>query len=412
MEWQKFETAVGSPLYVCEMPHAQSIASAVLIRVGTRDEKWPEEAGIAHALEHMMFHGAGQFPNSEALALTIEKTGGELNAWTSEEAVAYWNRVPSGCAEISLSVLSAQVYHPRILKKKIGTEIENIIEEIKMYKDAPSNWVVRLFIKALYGNHALGKDPLGTEEVLRSFTRDDFLSFHRRFYHDRNFTFAVVGAIQSKSARELFDTYFTGATPFAGRVLTERTTEAADITSIPYIVEEREIEQANVVVGWAMPPASSRQTKILQIFCDMIDGGMGFPLYQEVRGKLGLCYSVGAGIAPHTDASDFDIYIGTDVGRVEEALSAIHRVIKKYKTSQKFLRMVQGMISGRIRLQSEVAAGMLMRALMDIGSGEEPKSLAAELEEIKSVDIEEVEGVVSDYLTEDRVVQAMILPRK
>ena len=173
MEWRKFETAIGSPLYVCEMPGAQSVSSAVLVRAGTRDENWPHEAGIAHALEHMLFHGAGIYPDSKTVSEAIEKTGGWLNAWTNKEATCYINGVPPECFQDALFVLSQQIAQPHILKEKIPTEMANIMEEIKMYYDNPRMLSEIIFEKALYNGHELWQDTLGTVEALKNFRQED-----------------------------------------------------------------------------------------------------------------------------------------------------------------------------------------------------------------------------------------------
>ena len=411
MEWQRLMLDCGSPLYVCEMPHAHSLAQAALVHVGTRDETWPQEAGLAHALEHMMFQGAGPFPNSGVLAMEIEKTGGWLNAWTSEEATAYHNCVPPECVEDALRVLAAQIYHPRFLEDKIETEMSNIIEEIKMHKDNPLGHAARLFGQTIFGAHPLGKDTLGLKEALKSFKLKDFRSFHERFYHEKNLVFVVAGAIHRQDALRLFNQHFTGSPFVSGRIVSSRTTEAATIVSSPSIVEEKEIDQANIVIGWVSAPASSRKAKVLRHFREMIGGGMGFPLFQEVRDERGLCYSVKAFADSYTDSGVFFVYIGTDAKRVQEALDAIHEVVSKHNTNQNLLEIVRRKTSGELKLSSETSAGILQRALFEIASGQEPQSFEEAMREVESVTIGEVESAVNQYLARESAVSVMIMPR-
>ncbi len=415
MEWQKFKTTIGSPLYVCEMPGAQSVSSAVLVRAGTRDEKWPEEAGLAHALEHMMFHGAGIFQDSQALSEAIEKTGGWLNAFTGSEATCYTNGVPPEFLDEALFVLFQQMSNPLILKDKISTEMANIIEEIKMYYDNPRELSGFIFDESLYAGHGLGKNTLGTIKALKSFDQPTFLKFFNRLYHPRNFVFVVAGAVEAGRVSELVNSNFGDGSSFRHylfQVVTARSTGFAKIDSVRERIEEREIEQANIRFGWIVPPASSQKAVVFRVFCEMLSGGMSSPLFQEVREKRGLCYAVEAFTEQFSDTGDFQIYIGTDSRKVGEAISVSVDVVKNTASRADLLEKVKNSMSGRIKMQSESTLGMLYQTLHKIGGGREPQSLKETLDEIGLVTIEEIEKAVEEYLTEEKLVKAMVLPRK
>lgn len=414
MEWQKFETAIGSPLYVCEMPWRQGVSSAVVIKAGTRDEEWPKEAGLAHALEHMLFQGAGKFRNSLEFAADIELTGGNLNAFTSKEGVACLNVVPSEDFERALLNLSQQISAPIFPEGKIQKEMSAILQEINMYNDRPDFRTDIIFEEALYHGHPLERCSLGEAEIVKNFCRDNFVKFFNRFYHPANFAFVVAGAINAPTAEHLFNHIFqrhlferTGRT-----VSVLRPTNFPDIYNLQQVVEKKDIEQAHIQFGWLMPPASSRETFVLKFFREMIGGGMSFPLFQEVRDKRGLCYTVQAPIDSFSDAGSFSIYIGTNIGKVDEAIKVSLDVIRASAANSDLLEAVKKMMSGRMRLQFENPTASFTRALGDITRGNEPESLDSLLRKINSVTIEEIEAAVNKYLISGKMTKAMILPRK
>ena len=416
MEWRKFETALGSPLYICKMPGAQSVASAVFVRAGTREEVWPKESGIAHALEHMLFHGAGRFPDSKAVSEAIEKTGGWLNAWTDKEATCYINGVPPEHIETALLVLSEQIFAPRLLADKIPTEMSNIIEEIKMHNDKPMSFSGILFEEAIYKGHALGKNTLGTVEALKNFTQSDFKKFHTTFYHPKNFALVIAGAVNSSNARSFFKKYFDSHKApvlcLEPALTTNRGATSQKITGLKEKIVEKDIEQANIQLGWLIPGASSKDTIALKLFREMLRGGMSFPLFQEVREKRGLCYAVNASVCRYSDAGDFSIYIGTSPERVKEAVDVALDVVWSTRNRTDLLKIVKNMMLGKIKLSSEATSDVLDRALGDLARGQEPKSFSDTLREIKEVIIAEVESSVERHLAPEKLVKAMVIPRK
>lgn len=409
MKWSCLQTNCGVPLYVCEMPHVHSVSSAVLVKKGTCDEAWPSQAGLAHALEHMMFHGAGVFNNSQELSAHIEDLGGWLNAFTAKEATSYINGVPKRHFDKAVFALAQQILYPRLISEKIPTEMLNIIEELKGGYDDPEYWSSVLFNRAAYSGNDLAKDVLGTREALLSFGRDDFYNFWSRFYHGHNFVFVVVGAVKAEEARHVFDKYFSGKV-FYGEVSRSRPF-SGPWTTTGTTIEEREIQQANIRIGWRAYSGLSAETMVYEIFRDMISSGMSSPLFQEVREKRGLCYTVKALTKSFKEAGDFQIYIGTDVLKVDEAISVAHEVVRSSCSNENLLHKVKEMITDRLAMQTESTGSVLMAGLYDLMRGLDPKSVKEKVSEIKKISIRDVESVVNRDLAEDKMVKAMILPR-
>src|SRR3989344_9441143 len=227
----------GSPLYLFRMPHVESVAVGVLVFAGTRDEVWPKEAGIAHALEHMVFQGNTRLPNSEAISGEIELLGGQNNAHTSQEGTFFYCTVPANAFSVAVRWLGDLLGKPIFPEHKIGPEMSNIVSEIRGYNDDPTYLCSMKFTENVYGQHPLGRNVLGTEAAVSSFVQTDFRNFMERLYYPQNYTFVVVGNVKTPEAVRLFDQMFMPDT----RRLSTRPKEGVPMSKV-HEVYERDIE--------------------------------------------------------------------------------------------------------------------------------------------------------------------------
>ncbi|MCI0550710.1 MAG: insulinase family protein, partial [Anaerolineae bacterium] len=191
--FERTTTKHGIPLYVFPMPYVESVALGVLVFAGTRDETWPKQAGIAHALEHMLFQGNKRLPNQHAIAAEIEDVGGVVNAWTNNEVTMYYRVMPRTALGIAVDSLASQLTTPLFRDENIKLEMMNIVQEIGMCHDDPGVFCQMQFEETVFGQHPLGKNTLGTAESVSNFSPDDFGEFHGAHYRPANYVFIVVG---------------------------------------------------------------------------------------------------------------------------------------------------------------------------------------------------------------------------
>ncbi|MDP3646253.1 MAG: pitrilysin family protein [bacterium] len=395
MKFQKAITTCGAPLYVFPMPHVDSVAIGVLVHAGTRDER-PSEHGIAHALEHMVFQGNERLPSSQAIASEIETIGGNLNAFTSQEMTFYFRVVPDEALHVGVDSLASQLTTSLFREKNIESEMRNVVQEIKRAHDNHVGFCGRLFNKTIFGESALGKDVLGTEQSVLGFCRDDFLKFSHDFYHPENYTFIVIGKTSVQKALSVFNRAFS-------KTLKDRTKNVRidDRRIFPRGVHNnvvRDIAQANIYLGTAIDSPSGDERKALEFYTKMIDGGMSFPLFQEVRDKRGLCYAVHAGLDTFTDCEVFEVYVGTEPSRVQEAITCIHEVVAQSCTEELFKRARTYLLGhNKVSLFSDPVA-ILTQAARDIVLLGEPRSPAEFRRDIEKQTLEGVRGAVERHL--------------
>ncbi len=396
MEFQKEITRCGAPLYVFPMKHATSIALGVLIHAGTRDEL-AHEAGLAHALEHMLFQGNDRLPDSRSISSEIELIGGNINASTGKEYTFYSRVVPDDALPVAADSLASQLHTSKFRTEDLK-EMRNIVREIGMADDHPTKFCARKFYAHILGDHPLGKVTLGTKESVLGFTRDDFLGFNERYYHAGNYAFIVVGKTTMSKALKAFNKAFTypSSRPKNARF-------AASVTPAPdrRLVLNRSIEQAELFFGTLIGGSADKDTKALDFYATMLSGGMSFPLFQEIRDRRLLCYHVHAGVDDYADLGIFELYISTDPERVQEAVRSIHEVVATSCTDELFAHARSHLLGDhKVNLYASPEA-LMYRAASDIIETGDPISPAKIKEEIESQTLSAVQSAVEKYLLDE-----------
>lgn len=406
--FSKTKTESGITLWTLSSSNYNSVAVGVIIRCGTRDEIWPKEAGIAHALEHMHFQGTADFPNSEKITEHIEEVGGRINAGTGKEHTFYYSRVPVGYAERAIHIISEQIKKSIFPEEKIPIEMKNIIQEIRRRNDNPQRYLWSLTEKIIYNNHPLFKDGFGLEESVLAFTKNDFLDFKKRYYDSSNYVFVAIGNITEDEALKLFNKYFEDKSQTNPN---ERKTEKLIAKVDKQFVENKELSQLHISLSALIGKGKDKESLYLEFFSNMISGGMSFPLFQEVRDKRGLCYAIGSSVAKRSDFGRFSIYIGTDQKRYKEALEAIHQVIEKSKSDENLLNKVKNLKLGRLMLNSEDTGQIIQRAADDILFLGNPRGFEEIKKEIEEINIENIKESVDKYLNQESIFTTMLAPK-
>lgn len=407
MKFQETETRHGSKLYVLPMPHVRSVAVGVLVYAGTRDEYWPKEAGIAHALEHMVFKGNWRLPDSKAIAEEIEACGGSLNAFTCKEMTFFHRVVPDHAFKTAVESLTSQITLPIFRPEDIVSEMKNVTQEIRMRHDEPTGFCYRRFEELLFEGHPLQKTTLGTEEAVLGFDTAAFEHFHRSYYYPKNYVFIVVGNTTLADAEAALNATDLGSV-FESRGRNERQT----CTVSPVVtrrVFERDIKQAHLYMGVRIGASMDNETKSLDMFRTMIGGGMSFPLFQEVRDRRGLCYRISASITPWTDSGEFSLYIGTDPKRLTEAWQCIHEVMARAAEDPALFEKARNRTIGRNAVDFDNPVQVLRQAAFDILFEDAPKSPREIEDELRAETFADVrDAAVKHVLDRSRYVCACI----
>ena len=334
----------GLRVAVEEMPEIKTASIGVWVNVGARFEK-EEENGIAHFLEHLAFKGTKTRTALE-IAEKIENIGGYLNAGTGYEETDYMVKVLSEHLEIGLDVLSDIILNSTFHDKEIEVERGVILQEIAMYLDIPDDVVADLLRNISYPDQPLGRSILGAPNNIKKFKGTDFFGFVDKYYHPKQIIITVAGGVKSsdvfRSIEEKFG-YLDGPDFLSP-------SEAKFKGGENRI--EKQLEQAHFTFALEAPTITDPKVYDARVFSAILGGGMSSRLWQEIREKRGLCYSINSGVESYPDTGQIVIYSGTGSEKISELSYVVVEEIKKLTSNVQDAEVS--------RAKARMKAGMLM----------------------------------------------------
>ncbi|MGH2942274.1 MAG: M16 family metallopeptidase [Solirubrobacteraceae bacterium] len=316
--------ANGLPLHRIGLDGTRAVTILVAFDAGARTER-PEENGMAHFLEHLVFKGGEKFPHYRDVNETAEQLGGVLNAYTSHDLVAFHITARAEAASEAADLLTDFVGRPHLDADELDKERGVVIQEIQRYKDEPSAVAEDLIERAAFGEHPLGRPVLGPEEHLRTFTRDAIVAFRNRRWSGTRGGAFVVGNLEhvpeDGAFGELFERFptlpapepFEPAPPFAAQV----------------IVQERDTNQSHLRMSYRPKVDVSDPAKraALSIYATLLGGSMSSRLFDEIREQRGLAYSVYGTSYSHADVPLLVLGAGLDSTKCVEAYVRMREIV-------------------------------------------------------------------------------------
>jgi predicted Zn-dependent peptidase len=311
------------------LPTVRSAALGIWAGVGSRDED-RDHAGATHYLEHLLFKGTSRRSALE-ISAAMDAVGGELNAFTAKEYTCYYARVLDTDLPLAIDVLSDMVNSSLIAVKDVDAERGVILEEIAMNEDDPSDLVHEAFTAELFGDTPLGRPILGTVDSINSISRDRIFEHYRARYTPDSLVVAAAGNLDHERVvelvREAFAPVLGGDRQPAAPRLGGSSAEDGTGTGVRLI--SRPIEQANLVLGCAGLARSDDRRFALGVLNSALGGGMSSRLFQEVREKRGLAYSVYSFSSQHAECGLWGIYAGCLPAKADDVLAICKEEIAK-----------------------------------------------------------------------------------
>jgi predicted Zn-dependent peptidase len=300
----------GLTVVTDSMPQLQTATLGVWVGVGSRDEQ-PNEHGISHLLEHMAFKGT-QRRTSRQIAEAIEAVGGDINAATSFETTAYFASVLKADIPLALDVLSDILSYPKFDAAELKREQNVIVQEIGATEDAPDDLVFDYLQSTAFPDQAMGRSILGTRATVCSFKDENLRGYLQRNYRAPGMVISAAGAVEHTAMVEEIERLFG---QFNGPV---KPVAQPSKFGGGAKLETRDLEQVHIAFALEGVPQRNPNLYSLQVFTSILGGGMSSRLFQEVREKRGLCYTISAFHAPYSDTGMFGVYAGTDAEDVNE----------------------------------------------------------------------------------------------
>lgn len=348
------------------IPHVRSVAVGVWVATGSRNES-PANNGISHFLEHMVFKGT-LTRNAEQIAQSLESVGGQLNAFISRELTCYYAHVLDEHLPVAIDVLADvlanPLFHPEDIEKEKGV----VIEEIKNLNDTPDGLIHDLFAKAIWGPHPLGLSILGSEENVKGFTRQDILQHLVGHYRADRVVIVAAGNVDHDKFVEWVEAKF-----HLSEARGEGLSQGLPDISIKVDVYPRDISQAHLCIGTRGLSFQSPKRYALLALNTILGGGMSSRLFQAVRERTGIAYSVYSYVDFLGDTGIFGTYVGTDTNRLKEALGLIlteFEELKSQEVDEEELFRVKSQLKGNLMLALENTGNRMSRlARMEIYLG-------------------------------------------
>jgi predicted Zn-dependent peptidase len=340
----------GLTLITESMPHVRSVAVGVWLTRGSRHEK-PAESGISHFIEHMVFKGTNT-RSAERIAAEVDSIGGHMDAFTAKEYASFHLKVLDEHLPLAIEILGDIVLHPLFDPVEMGKEKKVIFEEMSMVEDTPDDLVVERFTRAFWPDHPLGRPILGTKQSVNGFKREDLAAFFKAVYRPANILVAAAGHLDHAAATELVRRHF-GALEKGGTARNGGPPRAQ-----PAIVtrSKKELEQVHLCLGTRCYPQGHADRYVTYILNTILGGSMSSRLFQNVREKRGLVYSISSGVAAYSDAGLLSVYAGTRLDSVDPVLRLTMEEFRRLKDEpvpEEELRRAKDHLKGSLMLSLE-----------------------------------------------------------
>ncbi len=328
---------------------SRSVSVGVWVLTGTRDEA-ERDIGLSHFVEHLVFKGTKK-RNAYQIAKSLESLGGDLNAYTTREYTNYHCLVLKEDWKIGLEVLSDLVCNMKIAKKDFELEKKVILQEIAMSDDTPEEIIYDYFYEGVYKNHPLGRQILGQSQTIEKMTQKRVSEFYRHFYQGQNLIISAAGPVEHDQfvieCQKLFRTR---------KEYDSVSTRRAPRWAVSRQIYEKEMEQAHILVGF---PTTTFQDKFrfeAYILNSLLGGGMTSKLFQAIREKQGLAYTVYSSLNTNIDSGSISIYAGTDTKNVRKVVDIIADCLQKIKKNgfrKSELDLYKTQVRGQLLMSSD-----------------------------------------------------------
>jgi predicted Zn-dependent peptidase len=386
----------GITLLTESMPHVRSVAVGVWLKRGSRHET-QGQSGISHFIEHMVFKGTSN-RSAEVIAAQVDSIGGHMDAFTAKEYASFHLKVLDEHLPLAMDILGDIALNPLFDASEMTKEKKVIFEEINMVEDTPDDLVMELFTGAFWPDHPLGRPILGTKRSVSGFRREELADFFRSVYRAGHVVIAAAGHLEHDATSRLVRRHFGALAPGG------RTRDGGPPRPASRIVtrSKKELEQVHVCLGTPSYPQAHEDRYGVYILNTVLGGSMSSRLFQNVREKRGLVYSISSGVSAYSDTGTLTVYAGTSLDSVDEVIRLSLEELRRMKGErlpEEELRRSKDHLKGSLMLSLEnTGSRMSHLARQEIYFGRTFK-LDEILSGIEAVTAEDVPRIAGDLFT-------------
>lgn len=401
------------------MPGVASVTVLALVNVGSRYEQ-PNQHGLAHFLEHMVFKGTKKYPSAQKLAMAVDAVGAEYNAYTSKEYTGFYVHLAAEHAKLGVEVVTDMLLAPLLPAAEMEKEKGVIVEEIHMYLDTPMRHIGDAFEEMFYRGSGLSHPIIGDEASVTGYTKADFDAFISQWYDLSNMVLIVAGQeslVASAPLIKAVEKSLAKLKPGSRKAQPDRTVWLSSdaISQEKLRLISKETEQAHFIIGFPGISRHDAHKYPLAVLSTILGSSMSSRLFSEVREKRGLCYYIHSDVDHYHDTGSFGASAGIDPKRIHEALDVTLAEFFELADGKKpitpdELQRAKDYITGKMVLGLEdsqsVAQFFGMKQLL-LGEIESPEAV---MQKFKAVSLDEVTQLAKELIAADKVRLALIGP--
>jgi predicted Zn-dependent peptidase len=395
----------GIVLITETMPHVRSVAVGVWMGTGSRQET-PEENGISHFIEHMVFKGTAS-RSAEDIARAVDSIGGNLDAFTAKEMVSFNAKVLDEHLPIVSDILSDLVLHPLFHEEDIEKEKGVVLEELKMEADSPEYVVHELFSGTFWKDHPLGKPILGSRETVKRFSRERLDGYYRKYYVPSNIIVTAAGNLTHARLLEVFKERFEGLPPNGAVPSSPPPSTHARLNQR----HKKSLEQVHLCMGVPSYPITHEKRYAMSVLNTLLGGAMSSRLFQNIREKRGLAYAVFSEVSAFRDTGCISVYAGTSRESVNEVVRLIleeFRLVKQERVPEEELRRAKDNLKGSLLLGLESTGSRMANIARQYLYFGRFFSLDEMAEGVELVTADEVQQAAQDFFDPKHVALSVV----
>jgi predicted Zn-dependent peptidase len=383
-----------------QMEHIRSASIGIWLETGSRDET-PQVNGISHFIEHMVFKGT-KHRTAEEIARQVDSIGGNMDAFTSKECICFNVKVLDENVPVALEILTDLVLHPTFTAEDISRERGVILEEIKMDEDNPDYLVHEIFTQNFWKDHPLGKPILGTKETVRRFERQAVLDTYAHRFAPGNIIVAAAGHLDHDQFVDLVARHFQHLKPAKNGF------HSAEPKIVPRIVlrNKKSLEQVQLCVGVPSHPIAHEKRHAGYILNTLLGGGMSSRLFQNIRERQGLAYSIYSDLNPYRDTGCMAVYAGTSLASASKVVQSVvneFRNLKNHGVPEEELRRSKDQLKGSLMLSLESSTSRMSNLARQEMYFDRFQDLDELIEKIEAVTAEDLQTLAQEFFRTELV---------
>ena len=388
-----------------QMQHIRSVAIGIWLKSGSRDED-SEWNGISHFIEHMVFKGT-ETRSAEAIARQVDSIGGNMDAFTAKECICFNIKVLDEHLPLALDVLSDLVLHPVFDEGDIARERGVILEEIKMDQDNPDYLVHEIFTQSFWKDHALGLPILGTRDTVKRFERPVVNRFYGHHFAPGNLIVSAAGNLEHKNFVDLVAKHFEQVKPAKNGFHSPQPRTFSRIN----LRNKKSLEQVQICIGVPSHPMAHERRYASYLLNTLLGGGMSSRLFQNIRERQGLAYSIYSDLNPYRDTGCMAVYAGTSLASAAKVVQSVvgeFRDLKIRPVPEEELRRSKDQLKGSLMLSLESSTARMSNLARQEMYFDRFQDLDELVQKIEAVTADDLQSLAQEFFKTESVAVTVL----